>query len=51
MQVLGDNKHVSGVLAQKPITLVLMMTSLCSDSTNDFVMFKFQILIKILVSV
>ena len=35
----------------KDITLVLMMTNSCSYSTNDLIVFKFQILIKILVDV
>ena len=33
----------SSLLAQRPITLVLMMNNLCSYSTNDLVLFKFQI--------
>ena len=39
------------VLAQRPITLVLMMINSCSYSTNDLVFIKFQIFIKILVGV
>jgi len=39
------------LLAQRLITLVLMMTNSCSYSTNDLAVFKFQILIKILVGV
>ena len=31
------------VLAQRPITLVLMMINSCSYSTNDFMFIKFQI--------
>ena len=31
------------LLAQRPITLVLMMINSCSYSTNDLVLFKFQI--------
>jgi len=37
------------MLAQKPITLVLMMINSYSYSGNDLVMFKFTSLIKILV--
>ena len=37
------------VLAQKSITLVLMMINSYSYSTNDFVVLKFHIFIKILV--
>ena len=39
------------MLAQKPITLVLMMTNSYNYSTNDLFVFKLQILIKILVGV
>ena len=35
----------------KDIPLVLMMTNSCSYSTNDLIVFKFQILIKILVDI
>ena len=37
------------LLAQKPITLVLKLINSCNYSINDLVVFKFQILIKILV--
>ena len=37
------------MLTQRPITLVLIMISSCIYTTNDLVLFKFQILIKILV--
>jgi len=33
----------SKVLAQRPITLILMMINSCNYSTNDLVLFKFQI--------
>ena len=33
----------SKVLAQRPVTLVLMMINLYNYSTNDFMLFKFQI--------
>jgi len=36
-------KHRTCVLAQKPITLVLMMINSYSYSTNDLVFIKFQI--------
>ena len=39
------------MLAQRTITLVLILINSCSYSTNDLVLFKFQILIKILVGV
>jgi len=39
------------MLAQRPITLVLMIINSCSYNTNDLVFNKFQIFIKILVGV
>jgi len=39
------------IVARKPITLVLMMINSCSYSTNDLVLYKFQILNKLLVGV
>ena len=39
------------MLAQRPITLVLMMINSCSYSTNDLVFNKLQILTRILVGV
>ena len=38
-------------LVQRSVTLVLMMINSYSYSTNDLVLFKFQILIEILVDV
>ena len=39
------------MLAQKSITLVMMITNSCSYSTTDLVVVKFQILIKNLIGV
>ena len=39
-----DDSKNTLMLAQRPITLVLMMINSCSYSTNDLVFNKFQIL-------
>ena len=46
-----DSGDKMGLLAQRPITLVLMMINSCNYSVDDLVFNKFQIFIKILVSV
>jgi len=42
-QVEVSNRAIKTMLAQRPITLVLMMINSCSYSTNDLVFNKFQI--------
>ena len=42
-ELSGMCASTSKVLAQRPITLVLMMINSCNYSTNDLVLFKFQI--------
>jgi len=46
-----EEPGIADVLAQRPITLVLMMINSCSYCTNDLVFISFRYLIKILVGV
>ena len=45
------NALLRNMLAQRPITLVLMMINLCSYITNDLVFISLRFVIKILVGV
>ena len=49
--MVWELKKVSFVLAQRPITLILMMINSCSYSTNDIVFIDFRFSIMILVGV